>query len=148
MKDGKTNDALMRVKRNFNNINGDLEDFKSWRGGWKRVFICAPFDGLLSRSMEKIWWYCIFAKNHQYLPVAPYLYYPQFMNLSDDKEKKLAMLFAREDLKQCSEIWVFGETITPEMEELICRSGKHCNVMQFPEYEELLLFMKEEDEDE
>ena len=83
--------------------------------GMDRVYICAPYDGEFTRSREKLWWYCIMAKEHGYIPVAPYLYYPSFMHMNIEKDRKLVSRFAREDMCRCKELWFFGTRLTDEM---------------------------------
>ena len=46
------------------------------------------------------------------IPIAPHLLYPQFMDDTDEKERKLGLFFGNVLMDRCSEIWVFGERIS------------------------------------
>ena len=108
-------------------------------GGWIRVFICAPYDGENTRSREKIWGYYWFAREHSCTPVAPYLYYPQFFYEFDERDRRQMKSLARYDVEICSEIWVFGDVITRDMEDQLRAARKHgLKVRWFPDYEDMI----------
>ena len=66
--------------------------------------------------------YCKFAVNKGRIPLAPHLYFPQFMSEADEREKAMDMNF--ELLRLCGEVWVFGEQITEGMAMEIERARK------------------------
>ena len=124
-----------RLSRREENILELMQEY----GLWKRVYICAPYDGENTRSREKIWGYCLFARERTYAPIAPFLYYPQFMPEIYEKEMQLMRSLALRDLLTCEEIWVFGNKVTPEMEnEISCASSHGLNIRWLPDYEEMI----------
>lgn len=62
MKNSKT-PSVPRTPREINFLQ-----MATFFGGWIRVFICAPYDGENTRSREKIWGYCWFAREHSAPP--------------------------------------------------------------------------------
>ena len=124
-----------RLSRREENMLELMQEY----GLWKRVYICAPYDGENTRSREKIWGYCLFARERTYAPSAPFLYYPQFMPEIYEKEMQLMRSLALRDLLTCEEIWVFGNKVTPEMEnEISCASSHGLNIRWLPDYEEMI----------
>ena len=124
-----------RLSRREENMLELMQEY----GLWKRVYICAPYDGENTRSREKIWGYCLFARERTYAPIAPFLYYPQFMPKIYEKEMQLMRSLALRDLLTCEEIWVFGNKVTPEMEnEISCASSHGLNIRWLPDYEEMI----------
>lgn len=80
------------------------------------VYICSPYAGDIENNVKAAQGYSRFAVRKGYIPIAPHLLFPQFMNDADPKERKLALLFGNFLMSKCSEIWVFGEHISTGME--------------------------------
>ena len=59
--------------------------------------------------------YCRFAVDTGYVPIAPHLLFPQFMNDSDTAERDLALFMDLVLLSKCAELWVFGEKVSRGM---------------------------------
>ena len=124
-----------RLSRREENMLELMQEY----GLWKRVYICAPYDGENTRSREKIWGYCLFARERTYAPIAPFLYYPQFMPEIYEKEMQLMRSLALRDLLTSEEIWIFGNNVTLEMEnEISCASSHGLNIRWLPDYEEMI----------
>ena len=66
--------------------------------------------------------YCEFAVEKGRIPLAPHLYFPQFLSEIDERGKAMLMNF--ELMKLCSEVWVFGERITQGMKAEIAHAGR------------------------
>jgi hypothetical protein len=81
----------------------------------KRVYVCSPFRGDLLRNIENARDYCRFAYDAGFVPIAPHLYFPQFLDECDLDERAAGMRYGLEQLWQCREVWVFGESITVGM---------------------------------
>lgn len=79
------------------------------------VYICSPLLGDVERNTENARRYCRFAVDSGDVPVAPHLFFPQFMNDAVLEERELAMFMAIIMLTKCNELWVFGETISESM---------------------------------
>lgn len=79
------------------------------------VYICSPFSGDIEGNTEKARKYCKFAVNCGCIPIAPHLFFPQFMSDDDPKERNLAIFMDIVLLSKCAELWVFGETVSKGM---------------------------------
>jgi len=67
------------------------------------------------KNQENARTYCRFAVDAGYIPIAPHIYFPQFMNDNDRKERDLALFMDIVLLSKCAELWVFGEKTTSGM---------------------------------
>ena len=79
------------------------------------VYICSPLSGDVERNQAKARRYCRYAVESGTIPLAPHLYFPQFLNDSDLIERNLALFMDIVLLSKCAELWVFGETISKGM---------------------------------
>ena len=86
------------------------------------VYICSPYAGETESNIEAAQKYSRFAVNKGYIPIAPHLLFPQFMNDTDPTERKLGLFFGNALMSKCSEVWVFGERISAGMEAEIKRA--------------------------
>ena len=77
------------------------------------VYICSLLSGDVAGNQDKARRYCRFAVDKGYVPIAPHIYFTQFM--SDEDEHDLAMFMDIVLLSKCAELWVFGETISRGM---------------------------------
>jgi hypothetical protein len=66
--------------------------------------------------------YCKFAVGRGRIPLAPHLYFSQFLSEVDEREKAMDMNF--ELLRLCGEVWVFGDRITEGMKAEISHAGR------------------------
>ena len=72
------------------------------------VYIASPFSGDVERNIERARGYCRLAVSKGYIPLAPHLHYPQFMEDEDEEERELGLFFGLVLLGKCSEMWVFN----------------------------------------
>ena len=56
------------------------------------VYICSPFAGDIEKNVAAARTYSRFAVEQGYIPIAPHLLFPQFLNDSDPKERELGLL--------------------------------------------------------
>ena len=75
----------------------------------KKVFICSPFRGDKEGNAGKAAAYSRRAVEEGYLPIAPHLLFPQFLNEGIEEERRLGIAMGLELLDGCDEVWVFGE---------------------------------------
>ena len=98
------------------------------------VFICSPFAGDIEKNVKAAREYSRFAIAKGYIPVAPHLLFPQFMNDADPLERELGLFFGNALLSKCSEVWVFGSNISTGMQAEIKRaSWKNYRLRYFTE---------------
>lgn len=86
------------------------------------VYICSPYAGDVGRNVEAAQRYSRLAVDKGYIPVAPHLLFPQFLDDNNSKERELSLLFGNALMSKCAEVWVFGNTISAGMETEIKRA--------------------------
>lgn len=79
------------------------------------VYICSPYAGKIKENVKAAQEYSRFAVSKGYLPIAPHLLFPQFLNDTDSTERQLGLFFGNVLMSKCSEVWVFGSTISAGM---------------------------------
>ena len=86
------------------------------------VYICSPYAGEIEKNVTAARKYSRFAVDSGFIPIAPHLLFPQFLNDDSYRERQLGLFFGNAIMSKCSEVWVFGDTITSGMEEEIERA--------------------------
>ncbi|WOC31863.1 MULTISPECIES: DUF7768 domain-containing protein [Caproicibacterium] len=86
------------------------------------VYICSPFSGAVDENIAAAQRYSRFAVDNGYIPVAPHLLFPQFLDDSNPKERQLGLFFGNALMSKCAEVWVFGSNISAGMETEIKRA--------------------------
>ena len=86
------------------------------------VYICSPFSGEVEKNIKAAQEYSRFAVDKGYIPIAPHLLFPQFLNDADPRERQLGLFFGNALMSKCSEVWVFGSRISAGMEAEINRA--------------------------
>ena len=91
-----------------------------------KVYVCSPFrpvskdpkraEKVLARNIRRAKFACELLTKLGYLPIAPHLYFPQFLNDNNPEERENGMMLGRELLCGCDELWVFGRHISEGME--------------------------------
>ncbi len=88
------------------------------------VYICSPYAGEVDTNVMAAKKYCRFAVNQGYIPIAPHLLFPQFLNDDDPEERELGLFFGNVLMSKCAEVWVFGNHISSGMATEIQRAEK------------------------
>ena len=57
------------------------------------VYICSPYAGDVAANIEAARRYSRFAVETGYIPIAPHLLFPQFLNDADPAERELGLFF-------------------------------------------------------
>ena len=96
----------------LSNIEREAKSVRSFR---PVVYICSLLSGDIEGNQAKARAYCRFAVDSGYIPIAPHIYFPQFMNEHSPKERNLALFMDTVLLTKCAELWVFGDTISKRM---------------------------------
>jgi len=98
------------------------------------VYICSPYAGDVQGNVENARRYSRFAVDKGYIPIAPHLLFPQFLDDDDAGERKLGLFFGNAIMSKCSEVWVFGSRISEGMKAEIRRARwKNYRVRYFGE---------------
>lgn len=82
---------------------------------FKMVYICSPFRGNEEFNAKQARKYCRKASELGVIPLAPHLYFTQFLDDSDPTERGRGIQFGLSLLRLCEEIWVFGDVISEGM---------------------------------
>ena len=86
------------------------------------VFICSPYAGDIERNTENARRYCRFAVSKNCIPVAPHLFFPQFLDEGDPEQRSLGISFGLVLQGKCREVWVFGRVISEGMAAEIAKA--------------------------
>lgn len=112
-------------------IEQEEKELKSFR---PIVYICSPYAGEVEKNVDAARKYSRFAVDKGYIPVAPHLLFPQFLNDNSPRERQLGLLFGMALLCKCAEVWVFGDIISPGMETEIKKAvWKNYRIRYFSE---------------
>lgn len=79
------------------------------------IYICSPYSGNVDVNVKKAQRFCRFAIDKNCIPLAPHLFFPQFMDDENPHERKLAMFMDIVLMSKCTEVWVFGDTLSSGM---------------------------------
>lgn len=108
----------------------------------EKVFICSPFKPKGKTAEERreygqynLWLTktaCKYAVSHNYMPMAPHLFFPQFLSDTDVDEREMGIQMGIEWLKECDAVWVIGGCISEGMKREIAYADEHgIPVIQF-----------------
>lgn len=76
------------------------------------IFVCSPYRGDAEKNTNRARCYCRFVVDKGFIPIAPHLLFPQFMNDNLSKERNQAIQMNLGILRKCSELWAFGRETT------------------------------------
>ena len=98
------------------------------------VYICSPYAGDVEANVSAAQKYSRFAVDKHYLPIAPHIYFTQFMDDDIPEERDTAIFMNWVLMSKCVELWVFGENISAGMKAEIDRAKrKHMRIRYFTE---------------
>ena len=95
------------------------------------VYVCSPLSGDVEGNQEAARRYCRYAVDSGYVPIAPHLFFPQFMDDADEQERSLALFMDIVLLSKCAELWVFGETVSKGMSIEIEKAKRKCKPIRY-----------------
>ena len=148
-------------RMNMANATAKIEGSKEARppGGFplasapKKIFICSPYQptandppcrkAQLEANIQRAKTACRILATMGVLPLAPHLYFTQFLKDEDAQERATGIRFGMQWLEAADEVWVFGETISEGMAAEIKRAHELkkpvCNLPEPGRMVELLL---------
>ena len=103
-------------------MNAVEKEEKALRAFRPIVYICSPYAGEIEKNVAAARKYSRFAVDSGFIPIAPHLLFPQFLNDGDPKERQLGLFFGNALMSKCSEVWVFGNRISSGMDTEIRRA--------------------------
>lgn len=81
----------------------------------KYVYICSPYRGDVDYNVAKAQFYCQFATSQGMVPVAPHIYFTQFLDDDEPEERRLGLEMGLDMMKHCVELWAFGPRLSEGM---------------------------------
>ena len=75
----------------------------------RKVYVASRYAGDVEANVKAAIRYCRLVIDRGYMPIASHLLYPQILRDDDPVERELGMLFGLALLRDCDEVWVFGE---------------------------------------
>ncbi|HCA28218.1 MAG TPA: DUF4406 domain-containing protein [Ruminococcaceae bacterium] len=86
----------------------------------KKIFICSAYRGNIDGNIEKAKEYCRWAAVEcGVIPIAPHLFFPQFLDDDAETEREIGINMGLSLLKDSSELWYFGDSVTEGMKKEI-----------------------------
>jgi hypothetical protein len=96
------------------------------------IFVCSPYRGNIKVNTENARQYCQrVIKETGEIPIAPHLYFPQFLNEENPVERERGINAGLKLLELCNEIWVFGESITAGMSKEIQFARRQGKIIKY-----------------
>lgn len=80
------------------------------------VYICSKYAGDVEHNVSAARSYCRYAIKAGCIPLAVHLLYPQILDDSDPKERKLGLFFGNILMDKCDEVWIFGSELSAGMQ--------------------------------
>lgn len=81
----------------------------------KKIYVCSPLSGDIENNIKKAVTYCRELVLFGCIPIAPHVYFTQFLNDEVPAQRKLGMECALELLDICDELHIYGATRSPGM---------------------------------
>lgn len=88
------------------------------------IYVCSPYSGDVETNCKSAIRYSRFAVEMGYIPITPHLIFTQFLDDDIEEERELGLFFGNVLMSKCSEIWVFGSTISSGMSSEIERAKR------------------------
>ena len=102
----------------------------------KKIYVCSALRGDLEENINLARIYCEYvAKEFGYIPIAPHIYFTQFLDDTKDNEREFGINAGLSLLSECDELWYFGDQISRGMTDEICKAmGNGIRVQYIPEH--------------
>ena len=84
-----------------------------------KVYIVSRYAGDVENNVASAIRYCRFAINKKKMPIAAHLLYPQIVDDNNPDEREIDTMYGLALLALCDEVWCFGKTLSPGMEQEI-----------------------------
>ena len=95
------------------------------------VYICSPYSGDVEVNTKNARRFSRFAAEQNRIPLTPHLLYPQFLDENNPSERELGLFFGIVLLGKCSEVWVFGDTLSSGMAAEIARTKRKNQMIRY-----------------
>ena len=102
----------------------------------KVVYICSKYRGDIETNTKMARRYCRYAVDQGYIPIAPHLLLPQFIDEKTERSLALAIGLALLD-QCCEELWVCGNEFSEGMAAEFARADERSMKIRFITEEDL-----------
>jgi 3-mercaptopyruvate sulfurtransferase SseA len=75
----------------------------------KKIYICSPLRGDYEQNIENAILYCREVIREGHIPIAPHLYFTQFLDDTIPSEREIGLKYGLELVKSCDKVYVYGE---------------------------------------
>jgi len=75
----------------------------------KKIFICSPLAGDIELNTTKAHGYCRRVALEGNIPIAPHVYFPQFLDEHHPEERKIGIQMGIALMAMCDEIYIYGD---------------------------------------
>lgn len=86
------------------------------------VYICSPYAGDIDKNIYRARAFSRFAVEKRYIPIAPHLLCPQYID--EESERWLGLKMGIVFMRKCEEVWVFGDVVSEGMAAEIEKAKK------------------------
>ena len=103
----------------------------------RKIYICSALRGDMDGNIRKARGFCEYvAREHKAIPIAPHIYFTQFLNDEIAEEREFGLRAGLSLLSVCDELWYFGDQVTRGMADEICYAlGHDIPVKYVPEHQ-------------
>lgn len=81
----------------------------------KKIYICSPYRGDIEKNVANARRYCEEVLGAGHMPIAPHLYFTQFLDDEIPHEREKGLQMGLEWLAGCDEVLVCGDTVSEGM---------------------------------
>ena len=72
------------------------------------IFVCSPLRGDFHMNKYRAKLFCRWVSLSGGNPIAPHLFYTEFLDDASEEERRLGIELGKERLTKCDAVWVFG----------------------------------------
>ena len=83
-----------------------------------KIFICSPYQGNIEENKKKAAYYAKIVAKSGNVPVAPHIYFPNFLDEKNSNERMTGIEMGLELMDTCDMVYVFGFEITEHAKEM------------------------------
>ena len=81
------------------------------------IYICSPLRGDIEGNLERAKKYCRDVAELGHVPIAPHLYFTQFLDDHIPEERERGMEMGLSLIYLCEQLWVYGDVISEGMKQ-------------------------------
>lgn len=82
----------------------------------KKIYVCSKYKGNTETNLKNARKYCRIVYELGFLPVAPHLYFTQFLDDNVETERNFAMQINKQLIDFCDELWIFSSEVSSGMQ--------------------------------